>query len=523
MATKRPRSPDLIPNPFIKKRNLQWALEPPESRGHIPPEEESDEQDDDSSSSADFDFAAREAETEKPPPPTFSTAAVESGSESMTDHAAHFSALLAAHTLKLKRPTLLPVESYRALYEENFGSPRGAHFVIHQHNHPVAGTHYDLRLQINPTSSASWAVMYGLPGDPNSLRLMRNATETRVHCLWNHLIEIASASTGSLLIWDTGTYSILPRRSKHAPSVDPSSPASSARSDDDSSPEQREHHHHRRRRHPHQTEQEKLHAAFRERKIRLRLDGTRLPRPYVVNLRLTKSEDAQGRAKAARSASSSRGRTRQRRGGRGGRGGGKAMRRVVETTSESGFSSAAEEEEEEEEEGTREGLRVAVETKQQDEKGAGRDGVPLPPGRRNQDTVLQSTQPRQIDRNAQPLSEEMRRELEELDESAQVRASNAYPGAENSVGSVHQRKWFLSLDRAACGFARRPPADQGARAQWVGESRSGRDDGRLGFPFYVRGPDVERSVVTGRLAADILRDEGVSGFVKRKGWKPVLN
>jgi hypothetical protein len=26
--------------------------------------------------------------------------------------------------------------------------------------------------------------MYGLPGDPNSKRLNRNATETRIHCLW---------------------------------------------------------------------------------------------------------------------------------------------------------------------------------------------------------------------------------------------------------------------------------------------------------------------------------------------------
>lgn len=62
--------------------------------------------------------------------------------------------------------------------------PHGHHFVVHQHDHPVAGPHYDLRLQISETSSVSWAVMYGLPGDPNSRRVNRNATETRVHCLW---------------------------------------------------------------------------------------------------------------------------------------------------------------------------------------------------------------------------------------------------------------------------------------------------------------------------------------------------
>jgi hypothetical protein len=76
------------------------------------------------------------------------------------------------------------VEGYRKLYEANSGTSRGAHFIIHQHDHPIAGTHYDLRLQINETSSVSWAIMYGLPGDPNSFRLNRNATETRIHCLW---------------------------------------------------------------------------------------------------------------------------------------------------------------------------------------------------------------------------------------------------------------------------------------------------------------------------------------------------
>lgn len=45
----------------------------------------------------------------------------------------------------------------------------------------------------------------------------------------------------------------------------------------------------------------------------------------------------------------------------------------------------------------------------------------------------------------------------------------------------------------------------------------------MGFePFYVRGPEVERSVVTGRLAREVLEDEGVEGFVRRRGWRPVL-
>lgn len=46
---------------------------------------------------------------------------------------------------------------------------------------------------------------------------------------------------------------------------------------------------------------------------------------------------------------------------------------------------------------------------------------------------------------------------------------------------------------------------------------------RYEWPFYVRGPDHERSVITGRLGADILRNEGVIDFVRRKGWRPMLS
>lgn len=46
----------------------------------------------------------------------------------------------------------------------------------------------------------------------------------------------------------------------------------------------------------------------------------------------------------------------------------------------------------------------------------------------------------------------------------------------------------------------------------------------MGFePFYVHGPDVERSVVTGRLGREVFEDEGVKDFVRRRGWRAVLN
>ena len=42
------------------------------------------------------------------------------------------------------------------------------------------------------------------------------------------------------------------------------------------------------------------------------------------------------------------------------------------------------------------------------------------------------------------------RELQALEEH--TRATNAYLGAENHIGSSHQRKWHLSLDRRASDF-----------------------------------------------------------------------
>jgi hypothetical protein len=111
---------------------------------------------------------------------TSSLAAIEAGEIRIRDHLEYFSTHLAQYA---KPFASLPIPAFEDLYLRN-QHPHGKHFVIHQHDHPVAGVHYDLRLQINETSSISWAIMYGLPGNPNSRRLNRNATETRVHNLW---------------------------------------------------------------------------------------------------------------------------------------------------------------------------------------------------------------------------------------------------------------------------------------------------------------------------------------------------
>ncbi|KAI0007745.1 DNA polymerase ligase-domain-containing protein [Xylariaceae sp. FL0662B] len=482
MATKRRHSPELVSNPFIKKRNLEWSFELSGSTHN------------ESSSSSSSSSSREPAEHQTPGSdeaglPT--TAAVEAGKAKIDDHLSYFSSRLAQATLSPFPPdtTRLSIEAYRRLYEAHAGSPRGAHFVIHQHDHPVAGTHYDLRLQINETSSASWAIMYGLPGNPNSRRLNRNATETRVHCLWNHLIETASAATGSLLIWDAGTYTVLPHPHHHQ--QEPDSQSSSSPSSEEHDPAAAV---------DAQTEQQKLHAAFQARKIRVRLAGTRLPNPYVLNLRLPHAEaTAKERAPLPR-----RNRKRRRRSGPSFPSSSATAYQTTDSDSDSGVDSDA-------------GIVPPP------------PPLPPPPPQEGQGGKKKG------EKEARPSATECElKEEEEDEEDAHVRQRNAYAGAANSIGSVHQRRWYASLDRAGSGLSAR----RRGRGRMIWESAADPGDGdgdgdrdgdgeghgnRLAFPFCVRGPPVERSVVTGRRGADVLADEGVVGFIGRRGWRPVLD
>ena len=95
------------------------------------------------------------------------------------------------------------------------------------------------------------------------------------------------------------------------------------------------------------------------------------------------------------------------------------------------------------------------------------------------------------------------------DEDAAIRSNNAYTGATNTIGSVHQRHWFLSLDRANSGFRKARSGPDAGR--WIGE----------GEPFVVLGREAERSVVTGRSADEVMADEGVEQFYGRKMWRPI--
>lgn len=109
-------------------------------------------------------------------------------------------------------------------------------------------------------------------------------------------------------------------------------------------------------------------------------------------------------------------------------------------------------------------------------------------------------------------------------EDEEVRLTNAYPGATNSIGSIHQRRWYLSMDRYASGFRplRAENGSKGGRREWTRRWESDRDE-LLGFePFFVMGREVERSIITGRTADELMADEGVNGFVGRKGWRAVV-
>lgn len=115
--------------------------------------------------------------------PSPALAAIE-GEAQIDDHLAYFT----KHLSHVARPCIrglprLPIADFGKLYERN-GNAQGHHFVIHQHDHPVAGVHYDLRLQFSESSSVSFAIPFGVPGDANSLRMGRMAMETRVHNVW---------------------------------------------------------------------------------------------------------------------------------------------------------------------------------------------------------------------------------------------------------------------------------------------------------------------------------------------------
>lgn len=220
----------------------------------------------------------------------------------------------------------------------------------------------------------------------------------------------------------------------------------------------------------------------------MRLHGSKLPDPYVLNLRLTKMEDADGRAKSIKKP-----KIRRRRGGGAG---GRYKRPEPETSSSEAEQLISE-----------------------------RDGYDDEPN------IVPRGEEADPDKDMSATEKELR-ELED----EEVRRTNAYPSALNTIGSIHQRRWYLSLERPECGFVETRRQGRSVWDRKRGDAASaasseleptqhvqGEGAQPLSYPFYVRGVEHERSVVTGRTAEDIMRDEGVRGFIRRKGWMPVLN
>ena len=146
-----------------------------------------------------------------------------------------------------------------------------------------------------------------------------------------------------------------------------------------------------------------------------------------------------------------------------------------------------------------------------------RDETPPCSDNEHHDTVMASDIVPDVHGRSDAQVSRFEREIREQ-EDEEVQRTNAYPGATNIINSVHQRTWYLSMDRHASGFV--ATVEERGKRTWTRR----REGGILhGFePFFVLGRDMERSVVTGRLSGEIMKDEGVEGYVGRKGWRAVV-
>ncbi|EXJ81322.1 hypothetical protein A1O3_07612 [Capronia epimyces CBS 606.96] len=534
-----------IDDPIVKAENQSWELSRPASLNRSvspPPTNRCRREDRNTRRLSNSGCTPISAATKKS-----ATAAVEAGEIQIDDHVSFFSSkLLAARRPEVHGQARLPHDQWLELYRRNLND-RGHHFVIHQHDHPVAGTHYDLRLQCNATSSISFAIMYGLPGDPNSKRLNRNATETRVHNLWNHLIETASHETGTMLIWDTGEYTVLPYKTTARANNDTDTSEDSDSDVVDLS------------RVGEESQPLKLHRAFQTRKIKLRLHGTRLPKNYTISLRLHSENDRVNQPeppafKRRRTNLSSFAPRRRR------------ARAQVETSDSSRPSSPDHPNLDSGDDETRHTKRPPrtnstvpslhrtasppILTRGTSSGGAQASKLTKASIQIDAETLGPN---RALKHNHNSNKSVVKPKADFINEEALTHLNNAYPGAVNSINSIHQRRWFLSLDRAANGFRptnetaygrriwERVPIGMAGRTKLWPESTSGSASNSRkdvseteleaqpqtgealgGFElFHVLGRDFETSILTGRTAADVAKDEGMVGYRPRGGWRPV--
>lgn len=80
-----------------------------------------------------------------------SLAAIEAGKARIGDHLKYFAIRLAALTRSTVDFPRISLQEFEHLYKRH-QHQHGNHFTVHQHDHPIAGVHYDLRIQFSETS-----------------------------------------------------------------------------------------------------------------------------------------------------------------------------------------------------------------------------------------------------------------------------------------------------------------------------------------------------------------------------------
>ncbi|KAF8428303.1 DNA polymerase ligase-domain-containing protein [Tirmania nivea] len=168
-------------------------------------------------------------------------------------------------------------DSFTKTFYDNL-NPAGHHYVIHQHDHPRAGLHYDLRLQVSESNTVSWAVPKGLPCNAKSRAKRRLAVETRVHPYWYSVVEGGSTLSGTTIVWDCGVYEIIAKRDKRPKREE--TPIQDGESESEVEYSSKEI----------LSEPQKLYEAFQRGSIHISLKGTRI-KSSVFSLRLSQNQE----------------------------------------------------------------------------------------------------------------------------------------------------------------------------------------------------------------------------------------
>lgn len=115
-------------------------------------------------------------------------AAIEAGEARIDDHLSVFSERLSQHIrpCAVGQGDLLSIDDFKDLYRRN-QHQHGRHFVVHQHDHPIAGRfcQFSLFLFFQVTRSVFFSIRsrsrVGTVGSSQSHASLRNMTKERMH------------------------------------------------------------------------------------------------------------------------------------------------------------------------------------------------------------------------------------------------------------------------------------------------------------------------------------------------------